>query len=249
MLNAMFINITIQALLTCLILYLAARYEADYDFQKILYVTIGLAVVNLLLNYALKPHIGWFCVFPNIAITALIFHDFCWLVWPRAFICACLLALLNTGATLGVKYVTNKLCAPSSAQIPFVTQLDAGLLETKQALENANRDEPVFELSATNTVMPTPTPITPATTAMVVSAAPPATTPEEWSEARAKLRLGGRIRGPDGRPVILIGGQVCAVGDLVVITHNDRRYTWRMQSITGKSFDLVPVGVTPTTGR
>jgi hypothetical protein len=258
MLDVMIVGLTVQALLTCLVLYVAARHEADYDFQKVLVVTAGLAVVNVVLDYALKPQIGLFYIIPCLAITVWVFHDACWLPWPRAFLCTFLLAGLNAMAALGIGFVAGKLLPKNASHVTLMEQHEADLREAKQAMEDAYRDQqdvqavempgpatpPPATTNAPAAVAPPPATVTPPP-ATVVAPPPPITTPsapvEEWSAARAKLRVGGRIRGRNGAPVALINGEVCAIGDPISATHNGRRYTWRVAAITDKAVDLAPV--------
>ena len=60
-----------------------------------------------------------------------------------------------------------------------------------------------------------------------------------WDAARAALKFGGRVklREDDAyeNSSVVINGKVYADGDLISITHDSRRFTWRVEGLSGKS--------------
>ncbi len=60
-----------------------------------------------------------------------------------------------------------------------------------------------------------------------------------WNAARAALKFGGRVklREDDAREnsSVVINGKVYADGDLISITHDSRRFTWRVEGLSEKS--------------
>ena len=60
-----------------------------------------------------------------------------------------------------------------------------------------------------------------------------------WDAARAALKFGGRVKlhEDDAREnsSVVINGKVYADGDLLSITHDSRRFTWRVEGLSGKS--------------
>ena len=60
-----------------------------------------------------------------------------------------------------------------------------------------------------------------------------------WDAARAALKFGGRVklREDDVRQTssIVINGNVYADGDLVSMTHDSRRFTWRVEGLSDKN--------------
>jgi len=55
-----------------------------------------------------------------------------------------------------------------------------------------------------------------------------------WIAARKSLKIGGRIRHAtdDTRQAITINGKVYANGDRISITHDGRRFTWRVRNLS-----------------
>jgi transcription elongation GreA/GreB family factor len=64
-------------------------------------------------------------------------------------------------------------------------------------------------------------------------------TPAHWAAAKAALKFGGRVklREDDAREnsSVVINGKVYADGDLISITHDSRRFTWRVEGLSDKS--------------
>ena len=60
-----------------------------------------------------------------------------------------------------------------------------------------------------------------------------------WDAARAALKFGGRVKlredDASENSSVVINGKVDADGDLLSITHDSRRFTWRVEGLSGKS--------------
>lgn len=60
-----------------------------------------------------------------------------------------------------------------------------------------------------------------------------------WDAARAALKFGGRVKlredDANENSSVVINGKVYADGDLLSITHDSRRFTWRVEGLSGKS--------------
>ena len=60
-----------------------------------------------------------------------------------------------------------------------------------------------------------------------------------WDAARAALKFAGRVKLREGdaneNSSVVINGKVYADGDLISITHDSRRFTWRVEGLSGKS--------------
>ena len=60
-----------------------------------------------------------------------------------------------------------------------------------------------------------------------------------WDAARAALKFGGRVKLREGdehaNSSVVINGKVYADGDLISITHDSRRFTWRVEGLSDKS--------------
>ena len=64
-------------------------------------------------------------------------------------------------------------------------------------------------------------------------------TGSHWDAARAALKFGGRVRlredGASTNSSVIINGKVYADGDLLSITHDSRRFTWRIEGLSDKN--------------
>ena len=60
-----------------------------------------------------------------------------------------------------------------------------------------------------------------------------------WDAARAALKFAGRVKlredDASENSSVVINGKVYADGDLLSITHDSRRFTWRVEGLSGKS--------------
>ena len=60
-----------------------------------------------------------------------------------------------------------------------------------------------------------------------------------WDAARAALKFAGRVKlredDASENSSVVINGKVYADGDLISITHDSRRFTWRVEGLSGKS--------------
>ena len=60
-----------------------------------------------------------------------------------------------------------------------------------------------------------------------------------WDAARAALKFGGRVKLREGDEhaisSVVINGKVYADGDLISLTHDSRRFTWRVEGLSGKN--------------
>lgn len=61
-------------------------------------------------------------------------------------------------------------------------------------------------------------------------------TSDHWAAARAALKFGGRVKLRDDDAIqstsVVINGKVYSDGDYISITHDSRRFTWRVHGLT-----------------
>ena len=74
MLTFLLAKIAIEALVMCLILYVVARHEADYSFQKVFMVAAGTSLGNVLIDVAFYKYLGAFVILPKIGFIIFINH-------------------------------------------------------------------------------------------------------------------------------------------------------------------------------
>ena len=92
--------------------------------------------------------------------------------------------------------------------------------------------EPVVEVKTTAATADDET----ATSASTAPVEEPSIATRHWADARKTLRVGGIavVTDADGtkRQCIMINGLAYGDGDLISITHENRRFTWRVQGLT-----------------
>ena len=75
------IGIIISAAFLCVIMYMEAKHEADYSFPKVLLISIGLSICNIILSIMLGP---WIALIIVLGLTVWALHQFCYLRWSMA---------------------------------------------------------------------------------------------------------------------------------------------------------------------
>lgn len=64
-------------------------------------------------------------------------------------------------------------------------------------------------------------------------------TSAHWTAARATLKFGGRVKLREDDAIqntsVVINGKVYSDGDLISITHDSRRFTWRVEGLSEKN--------------
>lgn len=242
MIEIMLAEVFVKAAVLCLLLYLFARGEADFNFRKVSMVTAGLTLGSLLLEGLLKDHLGVFVLLPIVILTVLILMQFCWVTWWQAL----LVALPFVGVSLGMSLVTADLTARSGAAFTrsltrsAVTRDD---VEELKKMHAANTDLSFLETPAADAAPAALPAVAPA--AAPASAPPLATVSREPGPARPSTGSGdftlkGISKGPRGRLAIinqvmlgegetLDGAQVLRIDqDRVILRRADEIITLQM---------------------
>ena len=178
-------KVSVEALVLCLVLYLVARHEADYDFQKLVMVVAGTMLGNFLLyagaSVYLPPiHLLWVVPLLQLGFSAFMIKTFCWVTTGKALLVALICTLFHVAFSLGAALVARKLFGSVTPSSVAVEQQNREMQEIKAEImrEMAQSADPFGAKGAAGTNASvrgpgaTNTPAPPA-----VSAAPPAAVP------------------------------------------------------------------------
>jgi len=87
------VHFCLSALLLFALLYLFARHTADYDFRKVILVTILITVAVKASQYALAPYLGAAIAVPLAALVVWALRRFCWVTLKQAVVITLLFAV------------------------------------------------------------------------------------------------------------------------------------------------------------
>lgn len=261
-------QVFIDALVLSLILYLMARHEADYDFQKLAMVVAGTALGNMVLSVSLglwlPPALSvWIMPLVQIVFSAYMIMTFCWISFRKSLLVAVVFACLHIGFGFVVNWAVKRMFGSAGQQPSLVERQNQEIEDVRKEMMR------MAEIEAKAYAPPTPPEaVAPKPAAVVVSnAAPAATNPPpappaavvageavppsvavpagtqaEWDAARARVKYAGSS-GQGGGYVALINKRLVEPGDLVSVSHQGKTYRWRVKSITRDGVDLEPVDV------
>lgn len=229
MITGMLISLAIQAVLTLLVLRWLAKDEADLDFQKMLLVMAGLTLANTVFSYVLQPYIGLLYLLVQLALTAYALKAFCWVSWPRAWLCAGVLGALNLAIALGAVFAMARITrtdGPTAVERHDKNVMEAAAMlnEECEALSVPPQIETNVPVAASATAQVAR--LTAATEQAVIGAAE-SDTAADWMGARQKVRVGG-IGSSGQKRFVMINGAIynAGSGDTVTISHNGSNFTW-----------------------
>jgi len=247
-------QIFIQAFVLCLILYLVARYEADYSFQKVAMVSGGIMAGTLVIEALAVHKLGIFVIIPQIAFIAFMLMTFCWISLWKSLLVVVLFSVVHVGFSFGLLAMKTKFFGPDDGLDPAekaeqqFKELEQEMLKTMGVWpedgEGGGDDSP-------DTVAPGAEPAdsgdrSPRKSFVAAPARLKAESSEKdpavaWSDARAGLNVGGVMTGAGGKRVVLIDGTLYEAGDTVSATHGDVIYRWRIIAIREEGAELQPL--------
>ena len=178
-------KVSVEALVLCLVLYLVARHEADYDFQKLTMVVAGTMLGNFLLyagaSVYLPPiHLLWVVPLLQLGFSAFMIKTFCWVTTGKALLVALICTLFHVALSLGTTLVERKLFGSATPSPAAVEQQNREMQEIKAEMmrDLAHAADP-FGSNASNgaSVSSRGPGATNTPASATVSAAPPAAVP------------------------------------------------------------------------
>ena len=95
MIISMIVEVFIKAFLLCILIYIVAREEADYEFRKVTMVTAGIILGAVILDAALTRYIGLLTLLPIAVFVVFMVMQFCWLRFWQALLVAIPFLILN----------------------------------------------------------------------------------------------------------------------------------------------------------
>lgn len=96
MIGMILVEVFIKAFLLCMLLYIVAQDEADYEFRKAVMVTAGIIFGITLIDATLTRFIGLFTLLPMLALIVFMVMQFCWVRFWKAMLIAVPFLMLNT---------------------------------------------------------------------------------------------------------------------------------------------------------
>lgn len=257
-------KVTVDALILCLVLYLVARHDADYDFQKLTMVVAGTALGNVALSIGISGHLParhvlWILPLVQMVFAAFMIKTFCWVSMGKALLVAFICGVLQLGSGLGMRFLMARLMNGAAPSASLVEQQERDLAEAKQTMEQMLAQSRVA-LAARS--VPSPVPAAPTATGGVADVTAGASTAaqvmavacastgalvavgdaEDWPAARKQLKVSG-ISGRAGEYVALINERIVRPGDTVSVALGKHTYYWSVRQITRDHLDLDPRGV------
>lgn len=95
MIFGLLFELFVKAFLLLLLIYIVAREEADFDFQKVAMVTAALALGAVVLNAFLAPYIGALTLIPIAALAVFMVMKFCWVRFWRSLLIVIPFLIIN----------------------------------------------------------------------------------------------------------------------------------------------------------
>jgi|GEM_PF-2917727 len=95
MIISLLFEVFIKAFLLCILLYIVARDEADFEFRKVTMVTAGIVLGAVILDATLTRYIGLFTLIPISALIIFMVMQFCWVRFWRSLLVAVPFLILN----------------------------------------------------------------------------------------------------------------------------------------------------------
>lgn len=130
MIIALIIEVFIKAFLLCILLYIVARDEADFEFRKVTMVTAGIVLGAVILDAVLTRFIGLFTLIPIAAFIVFMVMQFCWVRFWRSLLVAVPFLMLNIMISTSVASFRQK----ADAAIARGLQGPVSEKDTKEAL-------------------------------------------------------------------------------------------------------------------
>ena len=132
-------RVFIDALVLSLILYIVARHEADYEFQKLAMVVAGTALGNMLLFMSLglwlPPAISvWVMPLAQVVFSAYMIMTFCWISFWKSLLVAVVFSGLHIGFGLGVDWVVKRMMGGAGQQATLVERQEQEVQEIKNEM-------------------------------------------------------------------------------------------------------------------
>ena len=95
MIISLLFEVFIKAFLLCILLYIVARDEADFEFRKVTMVTASIVLGAVILDAILTRFIGLFTLIPIAAFIVFMIMRFCWVRFWRSLLVAVPFLILN----------------------------------------------------------------------------------------------------------------------------------------------------------
>jgi hypothetical protein len=265
-------GIFLKALVLCGILFLVARHEADFEFNKVVWVTCGITLGNFALEAFLAPALIKYMPFLVVAAVTFVIAAafvtfmvvrFCWVRFWKGIIIAILFMGFSAGLSLAGVIVTAKISqsveetggAKIEQNHKEALEIFREMIATSssqmigQAKIDGGKLSPDLASPDTKGSMK---PSAASSQAQAIASSAPgkpaeqlpafANTPE-WQEARAKIEVSAVLVEGD-RYTAMVNGKVLGVGDVLTVEVKKKSYQFKMAEITTDWVAWDPLGET-----
>ncbi len=254
MLGLAIAEVFLNASVLCVLLFMIAKYEADYSFPKVAMVTAGLVLGNMIVQVILTPHLPkgyeWLLFVAMFAFTAFMIMTFCWITFWKSALVVILFFSWQVGVTFAMEIVKNRI-DPSTAKTRTLQEKqmeDMQLIQEEMQRQNrSHRQKPRStpeappetkrEVNETEQATRQPPPSSDSTPTEPASDLPG--TPKEWGEARSKIKVQGTMSF-GGKNHANINGVIVEENQSVSVTHKGHTYSWIVKSISRNGIHLQP---------
>ena len=130
MIIGLLFELFIKAFLLCILLYIVARDEADFEFRKVTMVTAGIVLGTVIIDATLTRFIGLLTLIPIAAFVVFMIMQFCWVRFWRSLLVAIPFLILNIMISTSVASFQQK----ADAAIARGLQGPVSEEDTKEAL-------------------------------------------------------------------------------------------------------------------
>ncbi len=226
----LFIEIFVNAAVLCLILFLIAKHEADYSFQKVAMTTAGISLGSFLIHVFLFDKIGWYSLILMFAFSAIMIKTFCWISLGKTLIVIAIFCTFQIGGKVGIHLISQHFASP---KLPPS--------QSEQAYEIAKEMGLIASPNDTQNPIPKPTekPKTDKNKSKLPKLKNPFSKSEKkkikshnWDEARKTLIHGGTMLNSAGDYVAIVNGEIVEVDDVISHSMKSVTYRWKVTEIS-----------------
>jgi len=257
-----------DALILCLLLYVVARQEADYSFQKVAMVVAGTALGNLLILVSAREHLSpvsqvWVLPLIEVGFSAFMIMTFCWISFWKSILVVTLFSVMHIGFGLAMGHLIRKALGSAEPAPAATVQSAPAAPEIKQEsvpVARPGKDRRGQPPARTNRAAAGNPPAGPSPAAGWAGSAPSATPaarqpagrtpaagrgkgdsvgPVDWEAVRQQIEISG-IGGRPGAYTALVNHRPVAPGDVVSVLYQGKTYRWTVREITEREVRLEP---------
>lgn len=137
MLIGLMIQVAIEALVLCGLLYLIARHEADFNFGKLFVVSAVIVFVALMFEVWMKPKIGWFVLLFDAGFVLFMLTQYCWVSVPKGLIVTVIFMLVQVVFAMVFLHYKAQLDKDAEKSMALVNERQKDMIEAQAMMMDA----------------------------------------------------------------------------------------------------------------